>query len=157
MKPHLARLATMTVLFIATFPGFVAADQPLGTMKVKSFSLTWDENDLAMLRLTGTAEHLGNCACYRELVFVAGEEQGTLDGAGFVAFQAANGDLLVGVIVAETNTDAGTFRAEVHWRDAVTFDDGTTVASSGRFVKLIPPGTEIIVGAGPGASGGHIK
>jgi hypothetical protein len=28
----------------------------------------------------------------------------------------------------------------IHWRDAVTFGDGTTVASTGRFVDHRPPG-----------------
>jgi hypothetical protein len=127
----------LALLALAAFPPFAAADQPLGKLKVQSVSLDFEDDGLAVLRLTGTAEELGKCSCYAELVFVPGEEE-TRDGTGVVAFTAANGDLLVGVIAA--HLEDGILSAVIHWRDAVTFGDGTTVASTGRFVDHRPPG-----------------
>ena len=132
-------LVALAVVAVAVVPPSATSDQTLGTLHVKSFSLDFGEDGFAVLRLTGTAEGLGNCACYGELVFALGEEEGTLDGEGVVAFTAANGDLLVGVIAADIDED-GVFSAEIHWRDAVTFSDGTTVASTGRFLKRRPAG-----------------
>jgi hypothetical protein len=129
----------LALLALAAYPPFAAADQPLGSMKVKSFSLTFEDDGLAVLRMTGTAPELGNCACYAEIDFVPGEDEGTLDGVGVVVFKAANGDLLVGVVAAHFDED-GNFSAEMHWRDAVTFSDRTTVESTGRFVDHRPPG-----------------
>jgi hypothetical protein len=131
------------VLALAALPRFATADQPLGKIKVKSITLTIDDDGFAVLRMTGTAEELGNCACYGEIVFVPGAEPGTLDGLGVVAFEAANGDLLVGVIAAQLS-DGGTFRAEIHWRDAVTLSDGSTVESTGRFFDHRPPGVRVV-------------
>jgi hypothetical protein len=130
----------LALLALAAFPPFAAADQPLGKVKVKCATLTFDDDGLAVLHMTGTAGELGNCACYGEIVVVPGAEERTFDGMGVVAFSAANGDLLVGVIAAHIDMVDRTLHAEIHWRDAVTFSDGTTVESSGRFVDNLPPG-----------------
>jgi hypothetical protein len=142
MKLLSAKLAlvALAIVALAALPPVATADQPLGTMKVKSSSLTFGDDGLAILRMTGTAEELGNSACYGEIVFVPGEEEGTLDGTGVVAFTAASGELLVGVIAAEFDAVDLTLGFVIHWRDAVTFSDGTTVASTGRFVDHRPPG-----------------
>jgi hypothetical protein len=139
MKPLSARFVpvALALVAVAAVPPSAPADQPLGTLHVRSFSLDPDEDGFAVLRLAGTAEGLGNCACYGEIEF--GEVGGTFEGTGVVAFTAADGDLLVGVIAADIDED-GVISAEVHWRDAVTFSDGTTVASTGRFLEHRPAG-----------------
>jgi hypothetical protein len=133
----------LVLLALAAFPRLVAADQPLGNMNVKSLSLIVSDDGGAVLHATGTGEELGKCACYGEITFGPGEDVGTLDGMGVVVFRAANGDVLVGVIAAQLDTLDDTFSAEIHWRDAVTLSDGTTVASTGRFLEHRPPGFSI--------------
>jgi hypothetical protein len=129
----------LAILALTACLPFAAADQPLSKLKVKSATLTFSDGGFAVLRLTGTAEALGNCAAYGELDFVPGEDEDTLDGMGVIAFTAANGDVLVGVIEAQIDED-NVIRWVIHWRDDVTFSDGTTVASTGRFVDHRPPG-----------------
>jgi hypothetical protein len=128
----------------ATLPNIAAADQPLGTMKVKSANLSLGADGFGTLQMTGTAEQLGNCSCFGELDFVAGATKNTLDGQGVVVFTAANGDQLVGVITMELDDVHDTFSAEMHWRDSIVLSDGTTVASSGRFANHRPPGLVVI-------------
>jgi hypothetical protein len=141
LSPKFASVV-LALLALAAVPPCVAADQPLGEINVKSHSLTFGLDGFAVFRLTGTAEGLGNCACYGEIAFAPGEEEGTLDGVGVVAFRAANGDVLVGVIAAQLTVGVR-FSAEILWRDAVTFSDGTTVASSGRFADHRPAGAAV--------------
>jgi hypothetical protein len=140
MRLNSAKVGSLALALLAVCAPFATADQPLGRMQVKSITLTLADDGFAVLRMIGTAEELGNCACYGELVFVPGEDEGTLDGTGVVAFTAANGDILVGVIAAQLDTVAQTLSFVIHWRDAVTFSDGTTVESTGRFVNHRPPG-----------------
>src|SRR5262245_32645672 len=149
MKLHPVEFATVALIVLgaAAFPPFAAADQPLGAMNVKSANLTLGEDGIATLRMTGTAEQQGKCSCYGEFDFAHGEEPDTLDGLGVVIFTAANGDRLVGIIamqIDEAEAD-DTFSAEIHWRDSVTLRDGTTVASSGRFVNHRPPGLPVFI------------
>lgn len=148
------------VSLCAMFPDIAAADQPLGTMKVKSASLSLGEDGFGTLQMTGTAEQLGDCSCFGELDFVAGATQNTLDGQGVVVFTAANGDQLVGVITMELDDVHDTFSTEVHWRDSVILSDGATVASSGRFANHRPPELVVIAiiaisSASPGYSSAH--
>lgn len=141
MRLFSAKYALAALMLLTAFAHFAAADQPLGKMRVKSVSLTFGTGGYAVLRMEGTAPELGNCTCYGEVDFVPGEEEGALDGLGVVAFTAADGDVLVGVIAVQdldiVHQQAG---FEIHWRDAVTFRDGTTVESTGRFVDHRPPG-----------------
>jgi hypothetical protein len=97
--------------------------------------------------LSGNASHLGKFTSYGEVTFVPGERPGTLVGTGPVVLEAANGDLLVGVVTWEVNAGSGDFRtAHMHfsWRDAVEFDDGTVVTNTGRFVEDRPAGLVVI-------------
>jgi hypothetical protein len=141
------RFATvaLVLLAMAALPSVAAADQPLGTLKVKSANLVLGQDGFAALRMTGTAEELGKCSGYGELDFVPGGEEGTFDGLGVVVFTAANGDRLVGVIAMQVDDLTSTFSAEMHWRDSVTLQDGTTVASTGRFVNRRPPGLLVVI------------
>ena len=141
MRLSSSKLVTgvLAILALIACLGFAAGDQPLSKMKVQSATLTFSDGGFAVLRMTGTAEELGKCVAYGELVFVPGEDERTVDGMGVAAFIAANGDVLVGVIEAQIDED-NLLSWVIHWRDAVTFSDGTTVESTGRFVDHRPPG-----------------
>jgi ABC-type transport system substrate-binding protein len=141
MRLFATKLATgvLAILALTACLPFAAADQPLSKMKVRSATLTFSDGGFAVLGLTGMAEALGKCSAYGELVFVPGEDEDTLDGMGVAAFTAADGDVLVGVIAAQIDED-NRLTWVIHWRDTVTFSDGTTVASTGRFVDNRPPG-----------------
>ena len=105
-------------------------------------TLDMNNPDSAVLHLSGTASHLGKFDCSGEIAFQPGEEEGSLEGYGIVAFTAANGDQLVGIITWHINAD-GTGQASFAWRDAVTFADGTTAESTGRFAESRPPGANV--------------
>ncbi len=97
--------------------------------------------------LHGTASHLGRFTAHGEVEFLPGDEEGTLVGDGVVVFEAANGDLLVGVATWELDAEVnGLHTAHTHcsWRDSVEFSDGSTVFSTGRFAQKRPPGLVII-------------
>lgn len=97
--------------------------------------------------LCGTATHLGRFTGYGEVEFLPGEEEGSLLGDGVVVFEAANGDLLVGVVTWEADAEEDglrTSRVHFSWRDSVEFSDGTIVSNTGRFVKSRPPGLVVI-------------
>src|SRR5262245_2123483 len=137
MKRLPAKIAMPALLLfaVAAFPPHAAADPPL---KLKGGgTLTVDDDGLGVLRLQGTATQLGQFDCYAELAFEPGAEEGSLDGFGVVAFTAANGDVLVGRMTWHTGAD-GTGLTEFRWQDAVTFSDGTTAESTGRFANRRP-------------------
>src|SRR3989442_6143838 len=97
--------------------------------------------------LSGTASHLGRFTSYGEVKFHPGQAKGSLVGDGVVVFQAANGDLLVGVVICEADAEVGGFRTSgIHfpWRDSVQFSDGRIVSSTGRFAQSRPPGLVVI-------------
>src|SRR5262245_4763328 len=131
-------VAALTLIVIALLLPFAAAD-PI--IKIKGSGTLTDGDGATVFRLTGTASHLGKFACYGEIDFEPGAE-GSLDGVGVVAFQAANGDMLVGEIAWHINAD-GAGQAAFRWRDTVTFDDGTTAESTGRFTESRPPGASV--------------
>lgn len=105
-------------------------------------------DDVSTFALAGTASHLGRFAAYGEVLFVPGEEEGSLVGDGVVVFEAANGDLLVGDVAWEAAAadEDGFSASAIHfaWRDSVEFSDGTVVANTGRFVEDRPPGLVVI-------------
>jgi hypothetical protein len=114
-----------------------------------NFSGTIDlvPNEVTPFTLAGTASHLGKFAASGEVEFVAGEDEGSLDGLGVVVFEAANGDLLVGNVEWAVDGNGDTHRtSHIHfsWTNSVTFSDGTVVSNTGRFVKDRPPGLVVI-------------
>ena len=131
-------VAALTLIVIADLLPFAAADP---VIKIKGSGTLADGDGATVFRLTGTTSHLGKFACYGEIDFEPGDE-GSLDGVGVVAFRAADGDMLVGEIAWHISADAAG-RAAFRWRDAVTFGDGTTVESTGRFAKTRPPGASV--------------
>lgn len=99
--------------------------------------------------LEGTASHLGRFTASGEVTFLSGDEEGSFVGTGVVAFEAANGDRLVGVVLWDVAPAAdGNSQASLHfsWRDSVKFSDGTVATSTGRFAKADgrPPGLVVI-------------
>src|SRR5437762_311036 len=91
--------------------------------------------------LTGTASHLGQYTCHGEIVLQPGA-RGSLDGQGIAVFEAANGDLLVGMVTYHTGAD-GSGTMKFSWRDSVTFSNETVITDTGRFVTSRPPGASV--------------
>jgi hypothetical protein len=91
--------------------------------------------------LAGTSSHLGQFTAYGEVDIVPGENV----AEGVVVFEAANGDLLVGVTMWEIDANDN---AQLHfsWRDSVQFSDGRVVFSTGHFAeaKNRPSGLVVI-------------
>ena len=139
MKRHVCKLvlASLVLFAGAAWPPPVAAESPIQLNGEGRIAL--GENGSAVVVQSGTATHLGTYVSYEEVVFVPDDEDGDLHGAGLIAFVAANGDMLVGVTTWLVHGD-GTTLQSVKWRDTVTFADGTTVASTGRFAETRPPG-----------------
>ena len=141
--------------FLTTF-GAVAGGVVIGgnafaqsPVKLQKWGGTIDfsEEGISPFTLQGTASHLGRFTGYGEVEFDPGSEEGTLVGDGAVVFEAANGDLLVGVLIWEADAEEAECRAgRIHfsWRDSVEFGDGTVVSSTGRFAKSKPPGLVVI-------------
>lgn len=98
--------------------------------------------------LKGTASHLGKFEARGEVTFRPGETAGSLLGEGVVVFEAANGDLLAGVVAwgVASPTPDGNAASSLHfsWRDSVEFDDGSVANSTGRFAHERPPGLVVI-------------
>ena len=136
-------LALVTLLGPA--PPRIAAESPV---KMKKFigQIDITAEGVIPFTLSGTASHLGEFNAYGEVEFVPGEEPGSLLGEGVVVFEAADGDLLVGVVAWEVapGDDFRDCRIHFSWRDFVQFDDGTVVPNTGRFVDDRPPGLVVI-------------
>lgn len=142
-RPKLILLAVATLC--GTMPRPVTAESPV---KMKNFAGTIDvtQGGVSPFTLSGTASHLGQFTAHGEVEFVSGVEPGSLLGMGVVAFEAANGDFLVGVVAWDVAAGGELRDSRIHfaWRDAVVFDDGTVVANTGRFVEDRPPGLVVI-------------
>jgi hypothetical protein len=143
---------TVTIIVLAAF--VVRCVTPVyadkSAVKLQNWEGTIDFNDggVSTFTLDGTASHLGNFSAHGEVEFVPGQQPGTLVGEGVVVFQAANGDLLAGIVTWDVGgqDQNGLSSAGLHfsWRDSVQFSDGTTVASTGHFTKDRPPGLVVI-------------
>src|SRR5262245_52859340 len=139
MKRHASKLFLASlVLFVgAAWPPPSAAESPIQCKG--EGRITFGDDGSAVVLISGTASHLGKYLSYEEVVFGPGNEDGELYGAGVVAFLTANGDVLVGVSTWHVYDD-WTAEVTLAWRDSVTFADGTTAASTGRFAGTRPPG-----------------
>lgn len=129
---------TLVLLVIVTMTGFstVSALASPGVKLTGTGSMTVAAEGLSTFTLEGSASHLGKYTCYGEVTFVAGEN-GTLDGTGIAVIEAANGDLIVGVVHWQIDQD-GNGSLGFSWRDFVVFSDDTVVSSTGRFSESRP-------------------
>jgi hypothetical protein len=91
------------------------------------------------LHMEGTASHLGKFTCDGELALFPGQIDGTTEGIGVAAFTAANGDVLVAHVDYQVDAD-GVTQTHFKWQDSITYNDGRTVNSTGRFVDNRPAG-----------------
>jgi hypothetical protein len=138
-------LAALT-MFGTTSP-VTWAESPVSLHNFEGTVDLFADGSIKAFALTGNASHLGNFRAYGEVAFNPGPAPGSLVGEGVAVFQSANGDLLVGVVswdidpFVNARADTG---IQFHWRDFVTFSDGTVVASTGRFVDSHPPGLVVI-------------
>lgn len=115
-------------------------------VKLNNYNATIDilENGDSVFELAGVASHLGSFNAYGEASFIPGPVAGSMLGEGVVVLEAANGDRLVGLAswllgpAGEDSTLDTTFHFS--WRDSVTFEDGSVVSNTGRFVNSRPPG-----------------
>src|SRR5262249_26486215 len=142
---HSALLVAL-LSFSLVLPRPAAAESPV---KLQNFegAIDLQASGPKPFTLTGTASHLGNFTSFGEVRFAPGENPGSLVGTGPVVLQAANGDLLVGIVTWEVDAGTDDFRAtQMHfsWRDVVEFDDGTTATNTGRFIDDRPPGLVVI-------------
>lgn len=143
------RKAVAPIVLVTWVVGSVSPTSAISPIKLQRWSGTIGASmtGLTPFELAGTASHLGRFTAYGEAEFLAGAEEGWLVGHGPVVFVAANGDRLVGVVTWDVSPAAdGRRAARLHfaWRDAVTFADGTTAASTGRFAGFRPPGLVVI-------------
>jgi hypothetical protein len=101
---------------------------------------------LSPLTIEGTASHLGEFSAVGEISFVPDEASGSVVGVGVVVLEAANGDLIAGIITLDISPIVDG-EADVHihisWRDDVEFADGSVFPSTGRFAKTRPPGVSV--------------
>jgi hypothetical protein len=106
-------------------------------------TIDYAPDGITTFTLEGTASRLGDFKAYGEVDLVPGEEDGSLVGQGVVVFEAANGDLLVGITTWDVGSDT-VGGMHFSWRDSVTLADGTVVSSDGRFAHDRPPGLVVI-------------
>jgi hypothetical protein len=106
-------------------------------------TIDYSPEGVSTFTLAGTSSHLGDFNAYGEIVLEPGEDEGSLVGEGVVVFEAANGDLLVGVTTWAVGGDT-VGGMHFSWRDSVTLSDGTVVSSTGRFAHDRPPGLVVI-------------
>jgi hypothetical protein len=142
LKVALVALVSLSIIL----PRGASAESPV---KLKNWSGAIDlaADHPVPFVLDGKASHLGRFRAYGEVAFVPGEVEGTLIGDGVVVFEAANGDLLVGIVAWDVDAGGDEFRtSRIHlsWRDSVQFSDGTVVSNTGRFVKDRPPGLIVV-------------
>lgn len=93
----------------------------------------------AQLALTGVTDDFGRYVASGELTYAGGDQEGAQSGTGVAVVRAEDGDMIVADLTAEPQADGST-AFTFHWRDSVTFSDGTVVATDGRFVQTRPPG-----------------
>jgi hypothetical protein len=149
MKRFAGRKILAFVVIVAFLASSVHPTYAVSPIKLTHWSGTISASTagLASFDLEGVASHLGQFTGSGEVEFLPMGDDGSLVGAGPVVLRTANGDLLVGVVTWDVGAESGAERpAHLHfsWRDAVTFNDGTTFGSTGRFAASRPPGLVVL-------------
>lgn len=93
---------------------------------------------LSQFTVTGTTTEFGQYLALGEATIFPGEQEGELDGEGIAVLQADNDEQIAADVTFKA-TDEG-FDFTFHWRDSVTFSNGSTAANTGSFVDDQPPG-----------------
>ena len=152
MNRYLRRSRKMIamVVLVAFFARTITPAYATPSIELKKWSgaIDFSDSGISSFTLEGNSSHLGKFTAIGEVEFVPGEEEGTLVGSGVVAFEAANGELLVGLVTWEVDP-GGEVRSSglrFAWRDFVEFSDGTILHSTGHFAdaKNRPPGLVVI-------------
>jgi hypothetical protein len=134
-RPSLAIIAILTTAGI--FAQSIAAAPVVklsgeGTIEVST-------GGPSLFFLQGNASHFGKYTCYGEVELLPGAEADTFTGEGPAVIQAANGDLIVGIVTWQIDAE-GNGQTKFSWRDSVQFSDGDLVSSTGRFTNSRPAG-----------------
>ena len=113
-------------------------------------SIDFNVDKTSAFELRGSEPPLGDYTARGEVTFHAGDATGTLVGTGVAVFTLANGDQLVAAVnwpldLGQDQQQAG--QIEFHWRDSVTFGDGSSFASTGKFADPAnrPPGLLVVI------------
>lgn len=133
MRIGIFSLAALLTLLTAVSPSAMATPTLKGPLPGE-FQFDPDTG-LATFQGTGHLTLMGKVAVYGEFLFVPGEDEGSLEGLGVMAIVGANGDVLVANVKWLLDAD-GIGDLEFRWPGEITFSDGTTVKSTGRFVEL---------------------
>jgi hypothetical protein len=141
--PKSNKLATAMLLMLFGVCANPAPAQADGKTKAQA-TIYFSTEGPSPFVLAGTASHFGKFTCYGEFEFQPGEAEGSLDGVGVAVLEAANGDLIVGVVSCHLDA-SGVSQIHFSWREAVEFSDGTTVGNTGRFQKHRPTGVVIAI------------
>jgi len=147
MKASLWKQFVALITVCAFFTTTTASSYGKSAVKLHNWQGTIDfsAEGPSPFSMSGTASHLGRFTATGEVEFVPGEGSTALHGAGPVVFEAANGDLLVGIATMDADAE-GAGGIHFSWRDSVEFSDGTVVSSTGRFEDAAnrPPGLVVI-------------
>src|SRR5947209_37716 len=110
--PKVALLALL--LLFGTMPKPAFAVSPVKLQKWAG-EIDFSTGGTTPFTLEGTASHLGQFTAYGEVDFIPGEEAGSLAGDGVAVFEAANGDLLVGVVSWEVDAGGDFLTSRIHF------------------------------------------
>lgn len=146
MKRCTIRRQIVTMVVLAAFcTCSVSPALAQSPIKLKNWqgTINYSTKGPSSFELEGTASHLGRFTGYGEVELLPGVTDGSLVGDGVVAFEAVNGDRLVGLTTWEVN-ESELGQLHFSWRDSVTFSDGTIVYSTGRFAASRPPGLVVL-------------
>ena len=136
----LGRNSVMMIALLAFFGLFSRAAFAESPVKLQGEgAITLSPEGPSKFAFSGTASHLGKYKCHGEISLSPDALPGSQNGSGVAVFEAANGDLLVGVVTMDTDAN-GDGQIKFSWRDSVQFSDGTVVSNTGRFVESRPPG-----------------
>ena len=136
------------IVIVAVFNSTLPQATAVPTIDLQKWSSVIDlSQSISPFALEGNSTHLGNFTALGEVQFVPVGTDGSALGSGAVVFEAANGDLLVGLVNWEVDAGGDERRSELNfsWRDSVELN-GTIFHSTGRFAdpKNRPRGLVVI-------------
>jgi hypothetical protein len=143
MKRFLSARCKMIMLMPLLLPGFLAApgcsSAPANDgsdAEIAAFLIA--NGGPSHFAVTGTNEDFGRYMAIGEVNFVDGGQ-----GTGVAVLGAEGGDKIVADVTILLHTDE-TADFTFHWRDSVTFTDGSVLSSTGLFATSKPPGLALL-------------